>query len=121
MPKNINWDGVIQSINDFWLPILGVGGIIVIVVIIAVIYIQFGHLIRENMCAYDFAKGQAKPWKFYCHNLSASVCSFITYKIVFYIFPWMPIRKILPGMINIINTFVFFMYLFCHIFYFFTI
>ena len=38
MPKNINWDGVIQSINDFWLPILGVGGIIVIVVIIAVIY-----------------------------------------------------------------------------------
>ena len=38
MPKNINWDGVIQSINDFWLQILGVGGIIVIVVIIAVIY-----------------------------------------------------------------------------------
>ena len=37
MPKSINWDGVIQSINDFWLPILGVGGIIVIVVIIAVI------------------------------------------------------------------------------------
>lgn len=33
MPKNINWDGVIQSINDFWLPILGVGGIIVIAVI----------------------------------------------------------------------------------------
>ena len=31
MPKNINWDGVIQSINDFWLPILGVGGAIVIV------------------------------------------------------------------------------------------
>ena len=38
MPKSINWDGVIQSIKDFWLPILGVGGIIVIVVIIAVIY-----------------------------------------------------------------------------------
>ena len=38
MPKNINWDGVIQSINDFWLAILGIGGIIVIVVIIAVIY-----------------------------------------------------------------------------------
>ena len=38
MPKNINWDGIIQSINDFWLPILGFGGIIVIVVIIAVIY-----------------------------------------------------------------------------------
>lgn len=38
MPKNINWDGVIQSINDFWLPILGVGGIIVVIVIIAVIY-----------------------------------------------------------------------------------
>ena len=38
MPKSINWDGVIQSINDFWLPILGIGGIIVIVVIIAVIY-----------------------------------------------------------------------------------
>ena len=27
MPKSINWDGVIQSINDFWLPILGFGGI----------------------------------------------------------------------------------------------
>lgn len=27
MPKNINWDGVIQSINDFGLPILGVYGI----------------------------------------------------------------------------------------------
>lgn len=38
MPKNINWDGVIQSINDFLLPILGVGGIIVVIVIIAVIY-----------------------------------------------------------------------------------
>ena len=38
MPKSINWEGAIQSINDFWLPILGVGGIIVIVVIIAVIY-----------------------------------------------------------------------------------
>ena len=38
MPKNINLDGVIQSINDFWLPILGFGGIIVIVVISAVIY-----------------------------------------------------------------------------------
>lgn len=38
MPKNINLDGVIQSINDFCLPILGIGGIIVIVVIIAVIY-----------------------------------------------------------------------------------
>ena len=38
MPKNINWDGVIQSINDFWLPILGVGGAIAIVVIIAVSY-----------------------------------------------------------------------------------
>ena len=38
MPKNINWDGVIQSINDFWLPILGLGVIIVIVVIIAVSY-----------------------------------------------------------------------------------
>lgn len=37
MLKNINWDGVIQSINDFWLPILEVGGIIVIIVIIAVI------------------------------------------------------------------------------------
>ena len=23
MPKNINWNGVMQSITDFWLPILG--------------------------------------------------------------------------------------------------
>ncbi len=38
MPKNINWDGVIQSIKDFWLPILGVGAVIVIIVIITVIY-----------------------------------------------------------------------------------
>ena len=30
MPKNINWNGVMQSITDFWLPILGwVVGIIV--------------------------------------------------------------------------------------------
>lgn len=34
MPKNINWAGVIQSINDFWLPILGVGGVIVIIAVI---------------------------------------------------------------------------------------
>ncbi len=38
MPKNINWNGVIQSIKDFWLPILGVIGVIVIIVIITVIY-----------------------------------------------------------------------------------
>lgn len=38
MPKNINWDGVIQSIQDFWLPISGVGGVIFIIVIIAVIH-----------------------------------------------------------------------------------
>ena len=47
MPKNINWDGVIQSINDFWLPILGVGGIIVIVVIIAVIYKKWKEMNKK--------------------------------------------------------------------------
>ena len=32
MPKNINWNGVMQSIIDFWLPILGwVVGIIVVI------------------------------------------------------------------------------------------
>ena len=107
MPKNINWDGVIQSINDFWLPILGVGGIIVIVVIIAVIYIQFGHLIRENMCAYDFAKGQDKPWKFYCHNLPTSICSFVTNKEFRIVFPGMPVRNILSNMIYIIPALAF--------------
>ncbi len=47
MPKSINWDGVIQSINDFWLPILGVGGIIVIVVIIAVIYKKWKEMNKK--------------------------------------------------------------------------
>ena len=38
MPENINWNGVIQSITDFWLPILGwVIGIIVVIVIILII------------------------------------------------------------------------------------
>ena len=35
MPKNINWNGVMQSITDFWLPILGwVVGIIVVISIV---------------------------------------------------------------------------------------
>ena len=38
MPKNINWNGVMQSITDFWLPILGwVVGIIVVIAIILII------------------------------------------------------------------------------------
>lgn len=38
MPKNINWNGVMQSIIDFWLPILGwVVGIIVIIAIVLII------------------------------------------------------------------------------------
>ena len=38
MPKNINWNGVIQSITDFWLPILGwVVGIIVVIAIVLII------------------------------------------------------------------------------------
>lgn len=38
MPKNINWNGVMQSITDFWLPILGwVVGIIVIIAIVLII------------------------------------------------------------------------------------
>ena len=38
MPKNINWSGVMQSITDFWLPILGwVVGIIVIIAIVLII------------------------------------------------------------------------------------
>ena len=37
MPKNINWNGVMQSITDFWLPILGwVVGIIVVIAIILI-------------------------------------------------------------------------------------
>ena len=38
MPENINWNGVIQSITDFWLQILGwVIEIIVVIVIILII------------------------------------------------------------------------------------
>lgn len=38
MPENINWNGVIQSITDFWLPILGwVIGIIVVIAIVLII------------------------------------------------------------------------------------
>lgn len=38
MPKNINWNGVMQSIIDFWLPILGwVVGIIVVIAIVLII------------------------------------------------------------------------------------
>lgn len=38
MPKNINWNGVVQSITDFWLPILGwVVGIIVVIAIVLII------------------------------------------------------------------------------------
>lgn len=38
MPKNINWNGVMQSITDFWLPILGwVVGIIVVIAIVLII------------------------------------------------------------------------------------
>ena len=35
---NINWDGVIQSIVDFWLPTIGWGiGLIILLVLIIVI------------------------------------------------------------------------------------
>ncbi len=38
MPENINWNGVIQSITDFWLPLLGwIIGIIVVIVIVLII------------------------------------------------------------------------------------
>ena len=38
MLKNINWNGVMQSITDFWLPILGwVVGIIVVIAIVLII------------------------------------------------------------------------------------
>ena len=38
MPENFNWNGVIQSITDFWLPILGwVVGIIVVIAIVLII------------------------------------------------------------------------------------
>ena len=38
MPKNINWNGVMQSITDFCLPILGwVVGIIVVIAIVLII------------------------------------------------------------------------------------
>ena len=38
MPKNLNWNGVMQSITDFWLPILGwVIGIIVVIAIVLII------------------------------------------------------------------------------------
>ena len=38
MLKNINWNGVMQSITNFWLPILGwVVGIIVVIAIVLII------------------------------------------------------------------------------------
>lgn len=38
MPENINWNGVIQSITDFWLPLLGwVVGIIAVIAIVLII------------------------------------------------------------------------------------
>lgn len=38
MPENINWSAVMQSITDFWLPILGwVIGIIVVIAIVLII------------------------------------------------------------------------------------
>ena len=37
MPENINWNGVIQSITDFWLPLLG--WIIGIILVIAIVFI----------------------------------------------------------------------------------
>ena len=38
MLKNLNWNGVMQSITDFWLPILGwVIGIIVVIAIVLII------------------------------------------------------------------------------------
>ena len=56
MPNNINWDGVIQSIQDFWLPILGVGGAIVIIVIIVVIYKKWKE---KNRAMYSKDASQA--------------------------------------------------------------
>ena len=38
MPENINWSAVMQSITDFWLPILGwVIGITVVIVVVLII------------------------------------------------------------------------------------
>ena len=37
MPENINWNGIIQSITDFWLPLLG--WIIGIILVIAIVFI----------------------------------------------------------------------------------
>lgn len=38
MLENINWNGVIQSITDFWLPILGwIIGIILVIAIVLIV------------------------------------------------------------------------------------
>lgn len=41
MSKNVNWNAVLQSVTDTWLPLLGV----IVVVIVAAIVI---HVIRKQ-------------------------------------------------------------------------
>lgn len=38
MPENINWNAVMQSITDFWLPLLGCFlGIVAVIVVVLLI------------------------------------------------------------------------------------
>ena len=41
LPENVNWNGVLQSITDTWLPLIGMVAAIILVAIIV-------HVIQKN-------------------------------------------------------------------------
>jgi len=41
LPKNVNWNAVLQSITDTWLPLIGVAAAIILVAIII-------HVVQKN-------------------------------------------------------------------------
>ena len=38
MPENINWSGVIQSITDTWLPLIGFVAVIIVIVVLVKVF-----------------------------------------------------------------------------------
>lgn len=41
LPENVNWNAVLQSITDTWLPLIGVAAAVILVATIA-------HVIQKN-------------------------------------------------------------------------
>ena len=41
LPENVNWNAVLQSITDTWLPLIGVAATIILVAIII-------HVVQKN-------------------------------------------------------------------------